>query len=141
MPASRLNAPQPLDIVAADQVNQIIADIDREIAELEREATRLTREADALEARLRNDGLDDASMTWTMVRLQLFLDQLRAQAQEESEATLDVARRRADAAGRRSGLARTFDADEAAGFAPPSDAADRRRAGKGLRGHPTSPRP
>jgi hypothetical protein len=80
--------PTRLDIVPADQVDDLLA---REVATLEalgRSATRATATADELERVLRAASVDPVSVQWVYVRLRDFVDELRAEAHAEASALI-----------------------------------------------------
>jgi hypothetical protein len=91
----RLSPPEPFEIVSASEVREIIEATDRELSELETRAADATTAADAAERRARDADADNATATWAMVRLQHFLDNLRAENARDIEIILDVADQRA----------------------------------------------
>jgi hypothetical protein len=95
MVADRLTPPAPFEVVSGEQVGHIIEATDREFVELERRAAEVRAEADEATRRAEAAGVDPNSSTWTMVRLQRFLDGLRDEAQRDAAATIEVARHRA----------------------------------------------
>jgi hypothetical protein len=95
MTASRLDPPQALDLVPAEQVRDIIANTDSELSELERSAEFAHDAAERAERAISEAGLDPESSAWTMVRLQRFLAGLRDEAQRDVETMLELARHQA----------------------------------------------
>jgi hypothetical protein len=87
--------PIALDIVPASEVGDLIDATDREFSKLEQEAARASAAAREAEARAAEAGVDPKSSTWTMVRLQRFLDTLHAEARRDAEATIAVAHQQA----------------------------------------------
>ena len=96
-PSTKYSLPRPaaLDVVPASEVGALIERTDREFTELEARAAEAAARADEAEQLARAAGVDPKSSTWTMVRLQRFLDTLRAEVERDSRATLEVARQRA----------------------------------------------
>jgi hypothetical protein len=90
-----LTPPERIDVVPADAVGALIERADREFAQLEEHARRAVAEAERLEERATAEGVDPKASAWTMLRLQRFLDQLREEARRDADATVEVARRRA----------------------------------------------
>jgi hypothetical protein len=95
MTSSRLTPPQALDLVSADRVRDMIAHADAELSALERDAETSTSAADRAEGAVKEAGLDPEATTWTMVRLQRFLDGLRDETQRDVETMLELARQQA----------------------------------------------
>jgi hypothetical protein len=95
MPTNALTPPEPLDLVAFEHVRAIIEESDRDLTELERRATEATAEADEAEARAADAGVDGPASQWTLVQMQRFVNSLRAEAELERNAILEVARYRA----------------------------------------------
>jgi hypothetical protein len=95
MSPSRLSPPQQLDIVPASEVGSILEQTDRDFVELERVHEETRAEAEEAEALAAAEGVDPKSSTWTMVRLQRFLDGLREEATRDASATVEVAQQRA----------------------------------------------
>lgn len=93
MIASRIPLPQSLELVPAEHVRSMIDSADQDISALERELASVNGAADSAEAEIRDRGIDEGSSAWTMVRLQVFLDGLRAEATREAQAVLDLASR------------------------------------------------
>jgi len=94
---SRLTLPEPVDLVSAEEVNATIAQIDRDLSDLERRADEASTRADIAESRAAELGIDGKASTWAMVRLQRFLDGLRAENDHDIDEMLDVAKARAAA--------------------------------------------
>jgi hypothetical protein len=95
MSTNALTPPEPLNLIAFEHVRAIIEDTDRDLTELERLAAEATAEADEAEARAADAGIDGPASHWTLVQMQRFVDGLRAEAQLERTAILEVARYRA----------------------------------------------
>jgi hypothetical protein len=95
MSTNALTPPEPLDLVAFDHVRAIIEDTDRDLTELERLAIAATAEADEAEARAADAGVDAPASHWTLVQMQRFVNSLRAEADLERNAIVEVARYRA----------------------------------------------
>src|SRR5262245_6507370 len=95
MAAPRLTPPEPVDLVPVERVRELIARTQRELTDLGNAAEASVAEADELEAHTQDAGLDDQTSTWTMVRLQRFLDDLRAESDSDVAAIVQVARQRA----------------------------------------------
>src|SRR5262245_25902084 len=87
-----LQEPEILDLVEADQVSDKVANTRRELALLEREAEAAMAAALEAEEAARTVNIDAAATTWTIVRLQRFLGELRAEAERDADTMLDVAR-------------------------------------------------
>jgi len=95
MPNTPYARPEPLDVIPVERVSTLIADADRDFVELERRAAEATADAEEAERLAGEMGVDPKSSTWTMVRLQRFLDGLREEAARDAAATVQVARHRA----------------------------------------------
>ncbi|MEI8002651.1 MAG: hypothetical protein WCI50_15010, partial [Actinomycetes bacterium] len=91
----RLRLPEVLDLVDAGSVEGQITRTELELADLEREAAELCAAADAAEESARLGNLDLGSSTWTIVRLQRFLEELRVEAERDAATMIEVARYRA----------------------------------------------
>jgi hypothetical protein len=91
MSSVRLSPPDLVDLVPATQVRDLIANTDRELADLERQAEDACNAADQAELRAQETGVDGRSATWAMVRMQRFLDGLRADTDAEVESLRDLA--------------------------------------------------
>jgi hypothetical protein len=91
----RLARPESLEIIPADVVGELIDATDRDFAEFEQRAAVLVAEADEAEIRAREAGVDPTAATWSMTHLQRFLDTLRAEAERDSAAIVEVAQHRA----------------------------------------------
>src|SRR5262245_8128046 len=91
----RLQAPEVLDLVEADQVGEQIANTERDLADLEQRATEASNAATRAEDAAQAVNIDTSATTWTIVRLQRFLEDLRAEAERDARAMIDVARHHA----------------------------------------------
>jgi hypothetical protein len=90
----KLTKPQSLDVIPATEVGALIEETDRVFVRLERELEIALAEADEAEALAAAEGVDPEASTWTMVRLQRFLDDLRVEAERDAAATIEVAQQR-----------------------------------------------
>src|SRR5262245_8292911 len=88
----RLEAPEALDLVDADEVAELIASTKRELDGLERHARDAVAAATAAESTAAAVQVDAAATTWTIVRLQRFLDGLREEAADDARTMVEVAR-------------------------------------------------
>jgi len=97
MATSRVRAPAPavLDLVSADEISALLASTQHDLDMLEREAVEVSALADAAEESGRSSSVDTGSTTWTIVRLQRFLDDLRVEAHRDAAAVVDIARHQA----------------------------------------------
>jgi hypothetical protein len=95
MSDSRLIPPTRVDVVPASEVGALIEQTDREFVELEQRAHEARAQAEEHEALAAAEGIDPSSSTWTMVRLQRFLDGLRDEAHRDAAATVGVAEQQA----------------------------------------------
>ncbi len=95
MTSLRVPLPEPFDLVPVEEVERLVAETDREFQLLERRAADAVAAAEAAERRQRELAWDDTTSTWTIVRLQRFLDQLRHETEQERAAILEVAELRA----------------------------------------------
>jgi hypothetical protein len=91
----KLSKPQALDVIPASEVSSLIEETDRVFVQLERELEIASAAADELEAQAAAEGIDPTASTWTMVRLQRFLEDLRDEAERDAAATIEVAQQRA----------------------------------------------
>jgi hypothetical protein len=89
--------PSPVELIAADEVRRVIADVDLRLATLERKAAESRATADELERRAEVEGVGAEASTWAIVRLQRFLDGLRAEAEQDAATIVAAARKGADA--------------------------------------------
>jgi hypothetical protein len=89
--------PSPVELIAADEVRRVIADVDLRLATLERKAAESRATADELERRAEAEGVGAEASTWAIVRLQRFLDGLRAEAEQDAATIVAAARKGADA--------------------------------------------
>ena len=94
MNQTKLPKPQAIDVVPASDVSALIEATDRAFVQLERELEIARSEAEQLESLAAAEGIDPAASTWTMVRLQRFLEDLRDEARRDAAATVDVAQQR-----------------------------------------------
>jgi hypothetical protein len=83
--------PEPLAIVPADQVEGLIAAAHAELEGLAAELARTLAEADALEAEVGDAAFDPVSHEFVAVRLQRFLDGLRAEVNGDLDALMTTA--------------------------------------------------
>jgi len=88
----RVQAPEALDLVDAAQFSGDVAEIERELAELTERAAAAVAAADDAETTARSVDIDVAATTWTIVRLQRFLDDLRAEAERDAATMVEVSR-------------------------------------------------
>src|SRR5262245_59313874 len=88
----QLQEPEVLDLVEADRVSDQVASTQRELTLLEREAEAAVAAAMQAEEAARTVNIDTAATTWTIVRLQRFLGDLRSEAERDAQTMLDVAR-------------------------------------------------
>jgi len=88
----RMPAPQALDLVDADEVGERIAETELELSALEREAADAVAACERAESSASTVNIDATSTTWTIVRLQRFCDDLRAEAQRDATTMIEVAR-------------------------------------------------
>jgi hypothetical protein len=95
MSVGRLNLPQRLDVIPASEVGELIEQTDREFVQLERLAAEARAEAEEQERLAAAEGVDPKSSSWTMMRLQRFLDGLHEEAGRDASATVEVAQQRA----------------------------------------------
>ena len=95
MPSTRPTRPETFDIIPADEVGALIEATDRDFVDLERRALEASHAAEEAEAAANEAGIDPKAATWSMVRLQRFLDTLRDEALRDAAATVGVARHRA----------------------------------------------
>ena len=91
---TRLTPPEPVDLVPASSVAQIIVETDRELTELEQRWQASEAEADAAEAWFREAGIEEEVSTWVMIRLERFLAGLREEAERDAQNIVDLARHR-----------------------------------------------
>ena len=91
-PRLRLQAPEVLDLVDADEVGDLVARTEREFAVLQKRAAEAVTAAEQAEASARLVDVDAGATTWTAVRLQRFLDELRAEAERDAASIIEVAR-------------------------------------------------
>src|SRR6516165_8457026 len=103
--AAPLALPQPLDIVAAADVEPFITTEHADLARLRIEAGRLQDEASQVEVRLDQERVDPKVSVWMTLRFRSFLLALRSEAERECEAHLALARSEAERI-RRGGHAR-----------------------------------
>ena len=75
--------PVTVDIVPAVEVDALLEAAERESAQLQQRATAASAAAAAAEADARTAGIDGSSTTWTMVRLERFLENLKVEAQRD----------------------------------------------------------
>ena len=92
----RIAAPEPVELISATVVDELVAQTRQELALLERELADANAAADATEARALAEGADERSTNWTMVQLQRFLNGLRDKLDLEVQAMSEVAQHRAD---------------------------------------------
>lgn len=95
MTPSRLAPPEPVDLVPADEVSELIAAADRDLTELELRVEQATAAADEAEGWVRESGVDEQASTWTLVRLQRFVTDLREEADRDAHDVIEVATHRA----------------------------------------------
>src|SRR5262249_51607817 len=88
-----LTPPEPLELVSADEATAIIDETRADLDSLEARAAESRRVADAVEARAAEEGADERASTWAIVRLQRFIDGLRAEAEHDAETVVEAARR------------------------------------------------
>ncbi|NBP52299.1 MAG: hypothetical protein EBU70_14175, partial [Actinobacteria bacterium] len=98
-PASRVPLPEALELVDATEVGSLLVETERELRALEAEAERLVAAAQEAEAVAADAQADPATTTWMLVRLQRFVDALRAEAARDAETIVEVARHHAQARG------------------------------------------
>src|SRR5262245_43266830 len=88
---TRPPVPEVLDLVEAEQVTADIEAIERELAVLEREAAHAVEAAAQAEETAQAVNVDASATTWTIVRLQRFLDELRSEAERDAATMIEVA--------------------------------------------------
>jgi hypothetical protein len=91
---TQLTTPEPVELLAADEVSALVAQTQRDLASLEQRVADARAAADALEERARAEGADERASTWAIVRLQRFIDGLREEAERDAETVVEAARRR-----------------------------------------------
>jgi hypothetical protein len=119
----KLPKPQALDVVPASEVGALIEETDRVFVDLERELQAVNAEAAEVEALAAVEGIDPSASTWTMVRLQRFLDDLREEARRDAAATIGVAEQRVRVERADALQARGLAVAPAPAFAPPTTTA------------------
>lgn len=91
----RLAPPEPVDLVPAEEVSELIAATDRDLAEMELRVEQARGAADEAEGWLRESGVDEQASTWTLVRLQRFVTELREEAHRDANDVIELATHRA----------------------------------------------
>lgn len=94
---TRITPPQARDIVSAEVVDELVARRQAELARLDAEANAADHTASELEARVRAEGADESATTWAMLQLRRYLDRVFDEVDQEADAEIEVAERRARA--------------------------------------------
>jgi hypothetical protein len=115
---SPLALPQPLDIVAAVDVEERIVREHEELEQLRDEARTLRTKATELHARLEQDHVDPKASTWMALKLRAFLLELRSEVASECDAHLAWAEAEAERV--RRGAVRHLDVSFFAAIGSPS---------------------
>ena len=93
-----LRAPRPeaMELIDADRVGDLLTSTEQRLRDLEEEANRTVAAAADAEGAAEKVEADPASTTWTLVRLQRFITDLRNEAVRDAETIIEVARQHAN---------------------------------------------
>jgi hypothetical protein len=95
MTGLRLPEPEHFDFVSEEQVRELISKAEHELSGLQRAATDAATGAELAEEQARSAGVDPRLSTRTMLRLQGFLDSMRAEVARETDTVVEQARSQA----------------------------------------------